>query len=379
MEAQEGRDDMNVGKWLLFWMLLEVLAVLLGCTPTEPPDASATEPSSDDPSPMSFPSPPSTGDSEAVPTSTGSTGDGTTAVATTATTGSTGVDPYCGDDKVDPWEECDLGRDNSDSGVCTLLCKNATCGDGHVFEGFEECDLGDLNLGYYGGCTKECTLASHCGDGVVDPLFEECDLADLNGAGVGMGDEPPCESGCNWQARLVFISSLSYSGDLGGVAGADEKCRALADAADLPDPESFRAWLSDGSESPNSRFQGIAVADRPYVLLSGKIVAESYVDLTQNGPHTGIAITETGETVFDEFVWTNTSPFGDQVSFNDHCGGWDSASALGVARVGYNALAVEFGPDFQAWKQQRYWTSFLDDQCHKLYRLYCFEDAPAEG
>jgi hypothetical protein len=177
----------------------------------------------------------------------------------------------------------------------------------------------------------------------------------------------------------VFVSSLLYSGDLGGLDGADEKCRALADAADLPDPEGFRAWLSDGSESPNTRFQGIAVADRPYMLLSGKIVAGSFAELTQDGPRTGIAITETGEAAFDEFAWTNTSPFGDQFSFSDHCDGWKSASNMLPARAGYNALAVEFGPDFQAWKQQRYWTSRTDDQCDSLYRLYCFEDEPAEG
>lgn len=369
---------MAVRTWSLLGSTLALFTAPVGCTPTEHPDASATEPDSEGPPQMSFPPPPSSGDSEPAPTSTGSTGDVTTGAVTTGS-GSTSVEPYCGDDHLDPGEECDLGRDNRDDGACTLLCKTATCGDGKMFAGYEVCDLGLLNVGSYGGCTADCELAAYCGDGVVDALFEECDLGGLNGAGVGDGDAPPCDAQCDFQARLVFLSSELYDGDLGGLDGADAKCRALAEAADLPDPENFRAWLSNGGVSPSTRFEGVAVVGRPYILLTGKIVADSFAELTQNGPRTGISVTETGATLSDKYVWTNTTAVGDPYSFSVHCDGWTSASGVYSAHIGYNALAVEFGPDFQEWKQQRLWTSFTDDNCENPYRLYCVEDGPAEG
>ena len=68
----------------------------------------------------------------------GMTGDGDGDATTTG-------DPpaNCGDGIVDPDEECDLGDENSNTGQCTEACTIATCGDGYVYEGFEECDDGN--------------------------------------------------------------------------------------------------------------------------------------------------------------------------------------------------------------------------------------------
>src|SRR5699024_2890088 len=51
--------------------------------------------------------------------------------------------PDCGDGTVDAGEQCDLGPENSAAGQCTPDCQIATCGDGYVYEGFEECDDGN--------------------------------------------------------------------------------------------------------------------------------------------------------------------------------------------------------------------------------------------
>ena len=49
----------------------------------------------------------------------------------------------------------------------------------------------------------------------------------------------------------AFVTSTSYAGNLGGVAGADAKCAARAAAGDLPFPEDFKALLCvPGSGSP---------------------------------------------------------------------------------------------------------------------------------
>lgn len=101
----------------------------------------------------------------------------------------------CGDGVVVAAEECDLGKDNSDSayGGCTASCRwGAFCGDG-IVNGPEECDLGKNNGGAYGsgGCTRGCAHSHFCGDGHVDRLDgEECDLGSKNGAALDREETP---------------------------------------------------------------------------------------------------------------------------------------------------------------------------------------------
>lgn len=84
----------------------------------------------------------------------------------------------CGNGKLNPDEECDSGASNSWTGACLPTCKAATCGDGHVQTGVEECDDGNAASG--DGCSSTCKLES-CSPStfgaqiVVDPaLFTRC-------------------------------------------------------------------------------------------------------------------------------------------------------------------------------------------------------------
>ena len=64
------------------------------------------------------------------------TGDGSGGAASGGDIGP--VEPLCGNGKLDPDEECDLGvGHNSNEGACTLMCKHAVCGDGLVWAGVE--------------------------------------------------------------------------------------------------------------------------------------------------------------------------------------------------------------------------------------------------
>jgi len=51
--------------------------------------------------------------------------------------------PSCGDDFIQADEECDDGPHNGPSSACLDICVKATCGDGRVFLGVEECDDGN--------------------------------------------------------------------------------------------------------------------------------------------------------------------------------------------------------------------------------------------
>lgn len=289
---------------------------------------------------------------------------------------SSSTDPlaFCGDGNLDPGEECDYGPDNSNVGPCTHNCTKAVCGDGLVWEGVEACDMGVANAKEYGGCTPGCEWAARCGDGNLDLGYEECDEGDLNGSGEEVDGHAACSNTCRWDGRVVFLSSALYPGNLGGTSGADLKCRALAKTAGLGNADKFRAWLSDGIQSPLTRFTLLDVANAPYVLLDGRILAGSLDELLTDGPRTGISITETGASVYGSFVWTNTSAFGNPFSATNHCSEWTSNSADTFARAGTNAVMTEMGPSFDAWRDNRLWTSSLNMPCGGSWRIYCFED-----
>lgn len=356
------------------WRLL-LLPLVFGtaaCTPqTEGdggPDPASAGSSGEEPDPSSSGGQPTTDAPTGTAPDTSSSGG----------SGSTTDSNFCGDGIVDPDEPCDDGPNNSDDAACTSTCKLAACGDGLIWKDVEQCDAGEANADGYGGCSAGCTLNPRCGDGVVDPGAEQCDNGDLNGSEVGLDGAAPCGVTCRWYGRTVFISSELYTGDLGGLTFADYACQTLAESAGLSPADSFRAWISTGFDSPLTRYDLIDLAGAPYILLDGRVVADDFMELIEDGPRSGISITELGEAVHDELVWTNTSPFGEPYSMSGHCVAWTSADKANVARQGYNAIPVELGPAFQVWRSERYWTSFASSECSTSARLYCFQDGIEE-
>ena len=75
-------------------------------------------------------------------------------------------------------------------------------------------------------------------------------------------------------ARIIFASSTTHTGNLGGLAGADDICKLRATEAGLPGANSYRAWLSDSNKSAKDRLVRSAV---PYVLPD-----DDNMDLTDN-------------------------------------------------------------------------------------------------
>lgn len=355
-----------------------VFAAPLACHPQESPAGSTA----DDPSTSGTPS---TGD---LPPDEPTTSDPTTGAADTSSSGpsstgdSTGPASFCGDGIIDEslGEQCDDGINNSDAGACTRQCLPATCGDGKLWAGAEECDLGDANSADYGGCSPQCTWNQRCGDGTIDvDDGEQCDMAELNGTGEALEGEVPCSAACLWHAKLVFLSSETYTGNLGGVSGADLKCQALAQAAGLANAKKYRAWLSNGVQSPLSRFDQIDVDDLPYALRNGRLVAASFTELVEDGPRTGIWLTELGTPLFKKLVWTNTTATGEPFSPTNHCSEWVSSSQQITVRLGLNAVDVEQGPEWDLWRNQRRWTSYFTWPCSLSHHLYCFEDGQDGG
>jgi len=178
----------------------------------------------------------------------------------------------CGNDCVN------LATDSLHCGACEKACASETACQG-------------------ARCVSICaTPLSSCGDYCVDL---QNDLANCASCGHGCptvaGADSLCENarctivcrgatsncdgdilnGCETPLahcrKRVFVSSALYTGDLGGLAGADAKCQALADAAAIGG--TYKAWLSDDTVSAADRFTH---STDSYVLLSGREVAADW-------------------------------------------------------------------------------------------------------
>jgi hypothetical protein len=355
-----------------------LLACLAACPPSGPdlgvdPDTSSSGDTS------------STGDT---PTSTGTDTDDPGSTSSSATTtgdpGSTSsgsgtevVKPTCGDGVVDVPEQCDDGLGaNKDTAFCTEDCTLNFCGDGKPFLGWELCDLGPANNDLYGSlCGTNCEPSSRCGDAILDAdQGEQCDLGPANGSGLGDADGLPCDESCRVQARRAFVTDQAFSADLGGLFGADAKCRTAAMTVGLADPEKFMAYLSTGDTSADERYAAMLGEPTPIITVSGTKLAASYADLMSKGPAgEGINTTETGAALYYAFVATNTNPDGTAHSPDQDCQGWTSTDAADKVHYGYNAFPAD-SADWTTWQSEGWWLSASSLSCTtKELHLYCFE------
>ncbi len=277
----------------------------------------------------------------------------------------------CGDGELDPDEQCDDGYQlNSDSAACTAACRIAVCGDGLVWQDHEQCDHGSENNDTtYEGCTEACVNGPGCGDGVLQ-IEEECDPSVPPTEGV-VTCEPDT---CRFAARLAFVTTEVFSGDLDGLALADATCAGIAAEQGFDRASAFKAWLSDGVATPVKRLENAAAdLETPFARRDGQILADNLEDLIANGLHVPLDVTETGMILpAAEFAWSNIGADGEPASPTNHCVEWGSAALLKNGQVGQVSPASE--EEFSMWKSQKRWTNDIARSCLFEAHLFCFED-----
>ena len=189
-----------------------------------------------------------------------------------------------------------------------------------------------------------------CGNGAVEE-GETCDD----------GNATP-DDGCKECARdlIVFISSETYQGfNLGGLYGADQRCRSLAAKAGLLRPETFRAWLSTPTMSAADR---LSHSRGRYTLVNGLVIANDWASLTSGSLLNTITADENSQSQ-DTRVWTGTLADGHPAVGSEFCGDWDDDSGLLIFGGAGRSLAADSG-----------WSFFDQGGCDAEYRLYCFEN-----
>ena len=160
-------------------------------------------------------------------------------------------------------------------------------------------------------------------------------------------------------ARVVFATSVGYTGNLGGIAGADAKCQALADASTIAriQGRTFVAWVSTPGSPVTLR---LTHGSLPYTRSDGAMIAATFTDLTDNSLQAPISFDENGGNRNNAGAWTGTSSSGAGFS-GQNCADWTSA-AFGnkgdTGNVGGNGSG---------------WSAGGSDDCTSTHSLYCVE------
>ncbi|HVG79209.1 MAG TPA: lectin [Patescibacteria group bacterium] len=147
------------------------------------------------------------------------------------------------------------------------------------------------------------------------------------------------------QAETTFFITSAGSGkggDLGGIAGADQHCQHLAQAAGISG-KTWRAYLStQGAGAVNARDR---IGQGPWQNAKGVVVAKSVAELHgQNDITKQTALTEKGDVVNGRGdtpnmhdILTGSQPDGTAFAAGEDrtCGNW-TKSGQGAAMVGHS-------------------------------------------
>ena len=149
----------------------------------------------------------------------------------------------------------------------------------------------------------------------------------------------------------VFVTSLTYDGNLGGISGGDAECNSLASSG------TFVAWLSDSSTDAKDRIP----SSIPFKTVDGTVIATDRANLIDGSIDNPINKDEGGNLVSSEKVWTGTSEFGIQKD-SQHCIDWTS-----------NSPTPDKGRKGDTGETDKKWTEDGEENCDQSRRLYCFQ------
>ncbi|HTL39046.1 MAG TPA: DUF1554 domain-containing protein [Kofleriaceae bacterium] len=160
------------------------------------------------------------------------------------------------------------------------------------------------------------------------------------GGDDGTSEPPP---------NTVFVTRTKYGADLGGLMGADDKCKMAADSVGLQG--TYVAWLSTTTVDAIDRLAG----SRGWVRVDGTPVLDR-VDLGLQTMFNGILLDETGSAVAGS-IRTGTNSIGRK---SPACADWTTTTGNDAI----NGIAEEGIPGFTSGN--------TGTTCAAMIPIYCF-------
>jgi len=173
----------------------------------------------------------------------------------------------------------------------------------------------------------DCTIG-HCtgADCIGVSCNDYCDgtTRKYNGgclAGQCQYSTEQCQFGCNndqcTTVGVVFVASPFWKGgEIGGVAGADAKCQARANVANLSG--TWKAIISDSNTNAKDRLPNVVFRN-----LDGKVIANNKADLFDGNIANFVNKTELGDGINKE-AWTGTNA--DGTHSGNNCNNWSDST-----------------------------------------------------
>jgi cysteine-rich repeat protein len=247
-----------------------------------------------------------------------------------------GGENVCGDGVRGGSEQCDLGSNNSDNGGCTTECVVASCGDGLVYTGVEDCD--DANGNNNDACLQGCVAAT-CGDGFVNEGVEVCDDGDEDNSdgcntmclpgtcGDGIVQEgEQCDDGNDDTTDFCPACQAAYCGD-GFMHAGYEAC----DDGNLNDNDACTTQTCEPNVCGDGiLYEGMEDCDDGNLSPNDECTDTCSVAFCGDGiKHTGVEECDDGNDVDDDFCTTDCISLlwfveGPQTDVpEDMLGGWE--------------------------------------------------------
>ncbi|CAA0103588.1 Uncharacterised protein [BD1-7 clade bacterium] len=172
-----------------------------------------------------------------------------------------------------------------------------------------------------------------------------------------------CDSLYDNPKNHMFVSSNVYTGNMGGLTGADSKCQALAHSPESIMPAGvYKAWLSDGGNNISAKSR-LSHANTRYVKHNQATtwaLATNWGDLIDGSLLREVNRNEKGEQVTGTQVWTGTNTNGNKKYAG--CDSWQSDLSTQLARVGLTSV-----------KESTEWTDYASVNCSTTQALYCIQ------
>ena len=165
-------------------------------------------------------------------------------------------------------------------------------------------------------------------------------------SGGGSGGNGSSSSGGNGSSgsqsglHRVFVTSSTFSGDLGGASGADAKCATAAEAAQLGG--AWKAWISTSNVNAIDR-----IADNgPWYLVDGVTRVFNNKANLLTSPLVPIFLDENGNAwqgggLYGTWSGSDDQGVRDTNAFDDACVDWTSASNNDQATAGNPELTSQ--------------------------------------
>ena len=156
--------------------------------------------------------------------------------------------------------------------------------------------------------------------------------------------------------NVVFVTSTSSNGDLGGQLGADAECTSLATSANLPSGI-YKAWLSTSTANAITKL-GSA---RGFVRPDGQPFADRVSDIVAGKILNSLSLDQNGNDVGRQNVWTGTTDAG-TINGSNTCGDWTFGNGSSFGELGETTGGAG------AWSDDA-----VETDCLVSASIYCFD------